>query len=97
MKVFNDLAETPGVEMRGALRALLRHFLGLRARKLTVRAAETLTGIAAAEFSRIRNVKLERFTLDRMIKILGKLDEDVEVTVSFHSRQHGAHDAPHAR
>jgi predicted XRE-type DNA-binding protein len=61
-----------------------------------VRAAEAATGIAAAEFSRIRNVKLERFTLDRMIKILGKLDEEVEITLDFHPRQRAAvQDAPH--
>lgn len=51
--------------------------------KLNVRAAESLTGIAASEFSRIRNVKLDRFTIDRMITILGKLGQqvDVEITV----------------
>ncbi len=31
-----------------------------------------------SEFSRIRNAQLGRFTLDRMIAILGKLDEDIE-------------------
>ena len=55
-------------------------------RKLTARAAEALTGVASAEFSRIRTIKLERFTLDRMIKILGKLDKDIEITLDFHRR-----------
>ena len=55
-------------------------------RKLSVRAAEKLTGVAASEFSRIRNAKLGRFTLDRMIKILGKLDQDVEVSVNVRPR-----------
>jgi len=41
-----------------------------------------------SEFSRFRNARLERFTLDRMITILGKLDEDVEVNVIF--RNHHA-------
>ena len=52
-------------------------------RKLNARAAENLTGVAASEFSRIRNVKLDRFTIDRMITILGKLGQqvDVEITV----------------
>jgi predicted XRE-type DNA-binding protein len=53
-------------------------------RKLTVRAAEKLTGVAASEFSRIRNVKLDRFTLDRMITILGKLGQEVELEVKVH-------------
>jgi predicted XRE-type DNA-binding protein len=41
---------------------------------------------AASEFSRIRNAKLERFTIDRMITILGKLGQDVEVTVNVRQR-----------
>jgi predicted XRE-type DNA-binding protein len=55
-------------------------------RGLSTREAEKLTGVAHSEFSRIRNARLERFTLDRMITILGKLDEDVEVNVTFRSR-----------
>lgn len=53
---------------------------------LSTREAEKLTGVAHSEFSRIRNARLERFTLDRMIAILGKLDEDVEVNVTFRPR-----------
>jgi predicted XRE-type DNA-binding protein len=56
-------------------------------RKLSTRDAEKQTGISHAEFSRIRNAQLRRFTLDRMITILGKLDEDVEVSVTFRPRQ----------
>ena len=64
-------------------------------RKLTTRDAEKLTGVSHSEFSRIRNAQLRRFTLDRMIAILGKLDEDVQVNVTFSPRHRGAHDAPH--
>ncbi len=53
---------------------------------LSTREAERLTGVSHSEFSRIRNAKLGRFTLDRMIAILGKLDEDVEVSVIFRPR-----------
>jgi hypothetical protein len=52
---------------------------------------------AFSEFSRIRNTQLRRFTLDRMIAILGKLDEDVEVNVTFTPRPHGARVTPHVR
>lgn len=55
-------------------------------RGLSTRDAEKLTGVAHSEFSRIRNARLERFTLDRMITILGKLDEDVEINVTFQPR-----------
>jgi predicted XRE-type DNA-binding protein len=53
----------------------------LDADKLTVRAAEALTGIAAADFSRIRNVRLDRFTIDRLMMILDRLGRDINVTL----------------
>lgn len=64
-------------------------------RELSTRDAEKLTGVAHSEFSRIRNTQLRRFTLDRLIGILGKLDEDVEVNVTFTPRKSGPHSAPH--
>jgi predicted XRE-type DNA-binding protein len=55
-------------------------------RMLSVRDAQRLTGIAHSEFSRIRNAQLRRFTLDRLITILGRLDKEVEVEVTIRSR-----------
>ncbi len=49
--------------------------------QLTVRAAHGRTGIAAADFSRIRNAKLGRFTVDQLISILNRLGSRVEVKV----------------
>jgi predicted XRE-type DNA-binding protein len=69
----------------------------LNARKLSTRDAEKLTGVAHSEFSRIRNAQLRRFTLDRMITILCKLDADIEVNVSFSTRKAGAAGAGHAK
>lgn len=48
---------------------------------LTVRAAQTRTGIAATDFSRIRNADLGRFTLDRLMLILSRLGARIEVRV----------------
>lgn len=62
-------------------------------RELSTRAAEKITGVSHAEFSRIRNAQLGRFTLDRMIAILGRLDGDLEVDVSFRSRPSGEYHA----
>jgi predicted XRE-type DNA-binding protein len=39
------------------------------------------TGIAAADFSRIRNADLSRFTLDRLVGIINRLGARVEVKV----------------
>ncbi|MCC6589305.1 MAG: XRE family transcriptional regulator [Bryobacterales bacterium] len=49
--------------------------------RLTVRAAHARTGIAAADFSRIRNADLGRFTADRLIAVLNRLGSRVEVNV----------------
>ena len=63
----------------------------LDAGKISVRRAHELTGFAAADFSRVRQAKLQRFTLDRLISMLGKLDHDVEVSIDVKPRTH-----PHA-
>jgi predicted XRE-type DNA-binding protein len=47
--------------------------------KLSVRAAHARTGIAAADFSRIRNADLARFTLDRLVGIINRLGSRVKV------------------
>lgn len=84
--VFRDLG-LPDPELR-QLKALLAAEVikTLDSRKLSVRKAEELTRIAAADFSRIRKVKLDRFTVDRLMTILDRLEQDVEVSVSVHPR-----------
>lgn len=46
-----------------------------------MRAAHRCTGIAAADFSRIRNADLGRFTVDRLMSILNLLGARVDVKV----------------
>jgi len=48
---------------------------------LTIRAAHARTGFAAADFSRIRNADLGRFTVDRLMTILNRLGSRIEVKV----------------
>jgi len=48
---------------------------------LTVRAAHDRTGIAAADFSRIRNADLRRFTADRLMSVINRLGSRIEVKV----------------
>ncbi len=48
---------------------------------LSVRAAHDRTGIAAADFSRIRNADLGRFTVDRLMSIVNRLGSQVEVKI----------------
>lgn len=68
----------------------------LDAERLTVRDAEARTGIAAADFSRIRQARLDRFTIDRLMRILDRLNQDVRVKISVAPRRlHGHTAAPH--
>ncbi len=48
---------------------------------LSTRAAHAKTGIAAADFSRIRNADLSRFTVDRLMAVINLLGARVDVAV----------------
>jgi|SRR5579871_2722372 len=50
---------------------------------LSTRKAQALTGIDAGDFSRIRNVDLGRFTIDRLMMIVNRLGSRVEVSVKL--------------
>jgi predicted XRE-type DNA-binding protein len=52
-------------------------------RNLSVRKAEELTGVKASEFSRIRNAHMERFTIDRLMTIMNRLNCRVDVKVTI--------------
>ena len=85
--VFRDFGD-PNADLKQAKAMLAARIIAvLDDRKLTVRKAAGMTGFAAADFSRVRNADLGRFTLDRLIKILGSLDDSVEVTIQFAPRQ----------
>jgi predicted XRE-type DNA-binding protein len=80
--VFRDFgrADAEAQQLKATLAAQILRVLDGRA--LSVRGAQGLTGIAAADFSRIRRAKLDRFTIDRLMVILATLDQRVEVTVT---------------
>ena len=59
---------------------------------LSVRVAHGRTGIAAADFSRIRNADLGRFTVDRLMWILNRLGSRVEVRVRVRRAEPIAHE-----
>lgn len=85
--VFADLG-APDAALRQLKAILAAQIIRvLDKRKLTVREARDQTGIAAADFSRIRQVKLDRFTVDRLMTILDRLGQKVDVSVSVHSRR----------
>jgi predicted XRE-type DNA-binding protein len=50
---------------------------------LSVRGAHAVTGVAAADFSRIRNADLSRFTVDRLMSIINRLGSRVDVKIKI--------------
>src|SRR5579863_9890532 len=79
--VFRDVGrENADVEQLKSLLAA-EIIKALDREKLTVRAAHSRTGFAAADFSRIRNADLARFTADRLMSILNRLGSRVEVKI----------------
>ncbi len=79
--VFRDLnhPDADAQQLKAILAAEI--IKALDKQKLTVRAAHERTGIAAADFSRIRNAELGRFTVDRLMSIINKLGSRVEVKI----------------
>lgn len=87
--VFRDFGY-PDAELRQAKALLAAEIIKvLDGQGLSTRQAEARTGIAHAEFSRIRNVKLARFTFDRLLTILDKLGQHVELSVTVTPRSKG--------
>lgn len=79
--VFRDL-DDPDADLKQAKAILAgRVIAALDGRGLSVRKAAGLTGFAAADFSRIRNANLARFTLDRLLRMLAALDGRAEITL----------------
>jgi predicted XRE-type DNA-binding protein len=79
--VFRDLRrENSDVEQFKAILAA-EIIKALDKGALSVRDAQARTGIAAADFSRIRNADLGRFTVDRLMMIINRLGSRIEVKI----------------
>jgi predicted XRE-type DNA-binding protein len=91
--VFRDLGveNADGEQLKAILAAEIIRKLDRES--LSVRKAQSMTGIAAADFSRIRNADLGRFTIDRLMMIVNRLGSRVEVAVKFRRATVGRHPA----
>jgi predicted XRE-type DNA-binding protein len=79
--VFSDLGFADAPLMRLKSRVANEIVRALDRRGLSVRAAAKETGAAAADLSRIRNADLDRFTLDRLVRIAERLGCRVEIRI----------------
>lgn len=89
--VFRDLGhENADIEQFKAILAA-EIIKALDREGLSVRGAHGRTGTAAADFSRIRNADLGRFTVDRLISIINRLGSRVEVKVKVRRVETSGH------
>ena len=84
--VFRDFGY-PDADIRQA-RALLAATIikALDDRQWSTRKAEQETGINHADFTRIRNMKIERFSFERLVAILSALGQEVELSMKVRAR-----------
>ncbi|MFZ1643208.1 MAG: helix-turn-helix transcriptional regulator [Candidatus Contendobacter sp.] len=80
--VYRDLGwpDAEARRMRAELAAeIIRE---LRERRLSQRKAAEITGLAQPDISRIKNADLKGFTIDRLVTVLNRLNQHVEIRVT---------------
>jgi predicted XRE-type DNA-binding protein len=61
--------------------------------RLSTPEAEARTGVSHSDFSRIRQAKFSRFTIDRLMTILSLLGQEIELSLSVRPRAKPVADA----
>ncbi len=84
--VFRDFGH-PAADVEQTKAILAARIIGiLDDEGLSTRKAQEKTGVNHADFARIRNAKLDRFTIDRLMKIVDRLGRQVEVRIRVQPR-----------
>ena len=84
--VFRDFGR-PSADVEQTKAILAAKIIGiLDDEGLSTRKAQEKTGIDHADFARIRNAKLDRFTIDRLMTIVDRLGCQVEVRIRVRPR-----------
>ena len=84
--VFRDF-NYPDADIRQAKCILAAEILKtLDDRQWSTRKAEEVTGVNHADFARIRRVNFGRFSLERLMMILGTLGQEVDLSVQVRPR-----------
>ena len=91
--VFRDFGY-PDADVQQTKALLAARIIGiLDDEGLSTRKAEARTGVSHADFTRIRNAQLGRFTIDRLMTVLNKLGRQVEVRISVQPRTQATEEA----
>ena len=81
--IYRDFGH-PDADVRQAKAILAAQIIGiLDDEGLSTRKAQARTGVNQAEFVRIRNAQLRRFTIDRLMTILNKLGRQVDLKITM--------------
>ena len=81
--IYRDFGH-PDADVRQAKAILAAQIIGiLDDEGLSTRKAQARTGVNQAEFVRIRNAQLRRFTIDRLMTILNKLGFQVDLKITM--------------
>ncbi len=81
--IYRDFGQ-PDADVRQAKAILAAQIIGiLDDDGLSTRKAQARTGVNQAEFVRIRNAQLRRFTIDRLMTILNKLGCQVDLKITM--------------
>ena len=80
--VFSDLGIEDAIEHKLRVKLAVRLLRQVEARRLTQTKAAGILGITQPELSRIKHAKLEHFSSDRLIRLLGKIGLEVSLTIS---------------
>ena len=84
--VFRDFGY-PDADVRQAKALLGAQIMKiLEGEGLSTRQAEARTGVSHSEFVRIGRANFSRFTIDRLMSILARLGQEVELSFSVHPR-----------
>src|ERR1700693_3211129 len=81
--VYRDL-DVPDADIR-QLKAILAAEIikTLDKEALSVRKAQSLTGIDAGDFSRVRNARFQRLSVERLMSMINRLGSRIEVKVKL--------------
>jgi predicted XRE-type DNA-binding protein len=84
--VFRDFGY-PDADIRQAKCIMAAEIMKtLDARQWSTRKAEQETGVNHADFTRIRRANIDRYSLERLMIILGTLGQEVELSINVRPR-----------
>lgn len=84
--VFRDVG-FPNADVEQAKALLSAQIIKvIRTQNMTNRTASKISGAAEADISRIKSPDLKRFTIDRLMTILNKLDPEIDISMKFKGR-----------